>query len=234
MLVLSGVTDYAIVAGERVSLLSMVDIAVPVGRYAVLSPRPELRRPLVDVLCGARLPFEGDMLHQEAPSWPIARAGLVRGKLTGFQILAFLANIYGLDRIAAFHLAETLLSAPEQLELSIERWNVVARQEFGYITALLPTFGSYFVDGVLPAMNGSFARRWHVLFQQRLAGKSLFLSTTRPKEILDYCDRAIILLEGRLIIEDQLEKLLEQFPLRSLAADSERTSVATDDDLFPG
>ena len=51
MIHLNGVTDEPYAFGSRQPLLAGADLDIPVGRYALLSPAPELHRQIVDVLC---------------------------------------------------------------------------------------------------------------------------------------------------------------------------------------
>ena len=80
MIHLNGVTDEPYAFGSRQPLLAGADLDIPVGRYALLSPAPELHRQIVDVLCGLRPPRQGFVKHEGSVSWAIGRQGFIEAR----------------------------------------------------------------------------------------------------------------------------------------------------------
>ena len=72
MIHLNGVTDEPYAFGSRQPLLAGADLDIPVGRYALLSPAPELHRQIVDVLCGLRPPRQASSSMKAACPGPSA------------------------------------------------------------------------------------------------------------------------------------------------------------------
>lgn len=227
MIDLMNVTDVVRVGKIEAAVAIDVSMQIPRGRYVMMAPLPQVRRPAIDVLCGARPPKSGAIGWSGRPSWPIARAGFVRGRLTGFQIIELIAGIYQLDRNLCIHIVEEMLSFPRVLGEHVLTWDALSRQEFGHTLALIPVFDTYFVDGALPSRRDSFTRKWRELFEQRIEGKTFILAAININDCKEFCDRALILDDGRIEIGYQVDECLDKYPLRAfeagpLLADPER------------
>ena len=219
MIQLRGVTDQPILAGVRRTVLHNVDFLLPRGRYAVLSSNLDYRQPLFDVLSGARRPRRGSVTRQGRTSWALGRVGFVRGKVTGRQLLQFVAGLYDLDGSFCQTFLSELLSEPSVLDEPVEHWPLTARHEFTYAIGVLSTFDIYFVEGTIPYLPSRFTRLWQAIFEERTAGKTLILSSVRNNQIKDYCNQALVLDYGSLWIEDNLDQCLKKYPLRQVGSE---------------
>lgn len=210
------VTDEVQTYGQPLALFEDADFHLPRGRYALLSATPEYHRPVIDVLAGLRPPRYGTVRFGGSISWPIGRAGIVRGRTTGFDSIALLADLYNIDPDKAGEMIALLVSRPDYLHRSFVEWPAYVKQEFIFALGLLPEFDIYVVDAAIPFENTRFARLWQALFEERLVGKTLILSTSRPKQMLDYCSKAIVYDGKSLNIEHDLEDCIERFPARQI------------------
>lgn len=211
MIELRNVFDTPTIAGEQRCVALGVSMSIPRGRYALLSRDSNLTRPAIDLFAGARPPRRGVIYRSGVCSWPIGRAGVVRGKLTGVQIISFIARIYRLDAILCACVVKDAMTDPALLGDRVEHWPLPDRIEFGLLLALLPTFDIYVVDGNLPYRKDRFARVWSLLFEEKIAGATLIVSATRTAELKNLCDEAIILQQGDIWIEKDLAHVLSRY-----------------------
>jgi capsular polysaccharide transport system ATP-binding protein len=214
MLDFHSVTDTPTLFGRAVPLLTKVDFHLPAGRYALLSESPEYHRPLIDLLAGLRPPDEGLVSHVGRISWPIGRQGIVRGRATGQDLIDLVCGIYDMDPDYAGEVIATLISLPEYVDRPVEQWPSHIRQEFIFAIALLPEFDIYIVDAALPFESARFTRLWQALFEEKLVGKTLILTSYRQNQMVDYCAKALIYKQSRLAIDDDLEACIERYPAR--------------------
>jgi capsular polysaccharide transport system ATP-binding protein len=214
MLDFDAVTDSPDLYGHRVPLLAKIDFHLPAGRYALLSETPEYHRPLIDLVAGLRPPQAGLVRRRGRMSWPVGRQGFVRGRASGHDLIELICSLYGLDAEAASEVVTTLVTRPDYLARPIERWPAYVRQEFAFAVALVPDFDIYVVDGPIPFEPGRFSRLWQALFEERLVGKSLILSTYRQNQMLDYCAKVLVYEQGQLTIRENLEACIERYPAR--------------------
>jgi capsular polysaccharide transport system ATP-binding protein len=217
---LSGVSDSPKLFGSTAPLLSNVDLEIPKGRYALLSRAPELHRTVIDVLAGLRPPGEGFVQHQGLVSWPLGRQGFVRGKASGRRMVEFVAAMHGCDAEMCFDLVADLVTSPAHLEKPMEHWPLYTRQEFSFALALAPAFDVYVIDGAMPFEPCRFTRLWLALFEERVAGRTLILSTYRQKQMADFCTKGLVHERSTLRIDDDLDACIRRFPARRSRSDS--------------
>ncbi|MBV9529053.1 hypothetical protein [Sphingomonas sp.] len=215
MIDLFSVSDECEVFGREVVLFDGLDFRLPPGRYALLSHSPEYRPLVMDIIGGLRPPRQGWVEIEGSVSWPIGRAAMLRSKATGIEFVYLVADLYGIERDYAGEFVSSLISRPEYLDVSLYVWPPWVRQEFNFALGLVPEFDIYLVDSQIPSDDSRFTRLWQALFEQRLVGKTLILSAARPKQMLDYCAKALVFDDGQLEIETDLEQCLERFPIRS-------------------
>jgi capsular polysaccharide transport system ATP-binding protein len=216
MIGLFSVSDSVEVYGRDVELFDNVDFHLPPGRYALLSKTPEYHRAVLDILAGLRPPRRGFVKIAASISWPIGRQAFIRGKPTGFDLIDLVAGMHDLDKHHAGELVTLMVSRPDTLHEPVERWAPYVRQEFVFALGLVPEFDIYVIDGTIPYENSRFARMWQALFEQRLVGKTLILSTSRRKHVLDYCAKGLVYEGKSLRIENDLEGYVERYPARPI------------------
>ncbi len=214
MILLDRVTDSPRVFGKRRPLLDEATLTLPQGRYALLSERPEMHRALIDVLAGLRPPRTGLVLHEGLVSWPLGRQGFIRGRATGEQMIAFVCALYRIDVRACTALVSDLITSPEFLAARMEHWPLYARQEFSFALGLAPPFDIYVIEGAIPFEPCRFTRLWQALFEDRLAGRTLILSTYRQNQMTDYCVKGLVHERHGFRIDSELERCIAQFPNR--------------------
>jgi capsular polysaccharide transport system ATP-binding protein len=214
------VTDKPYAFGSRQPLLVDADLDIAVGRYALLSHSPERHRQLVDVLCGLRPPSRGFVKHDGNVSWAIGRQGFIRGKANGLSMIAFVSDMYEIDVDATYELVADLISDPGCLAKPMEHWPLYARQEFSFALALAPAFDVYVIEGAIPFEPCRFTRLWLALFEERLIGRTLILSSYRQNQMADYCLKGLIYERSALSIDDDLDQCLSKFPPRRSRSDA--------------
>lgn len=219
MIDLFSVTDECEIFGQPVRLLDNVDLHLPVGRYALLSHLPEARRYLIDVLAGIRPPRQGSVVIDRSISWPIGRASIMRGRATGLDVITLIADLYDVDVDDAGDLVTFLVSRPEYIGKPVDSWPPYVRQEFNFALGLVPNFDIYVVDAAMPFEETRFSRLWQALFEERVVGKTLILSSVRPKQLLDFCAKALVHDNVGLSIDDDLEQCIERYPPRPARED---------------
>lgn len=229
MIHLNGVTDEPLAFGSRQALLADAHLDIPVGRYALLSPAPELHRQIIDLLCGLRPPRQGFVRHEGNVSWAIGRQGFIRGKANGLSMIELVSLMYEIDADATYELVADLISDPRSLSRPMEHWPLYARQEFSFALALAPAFDVYVIEGAIPFEPCRFTRLWLALFEERLVGRTLILSSYRQNQLADYCLKGLIYERSALRIEDDLDQCISKFPPRR-----SRSESGTGDDVFGG
>jgi capsular polysaccharide transport system ATP-binding protein len=119
-----------------------------------------------------------------------------------------------MDADYAGEVVATLISLPHYLDRPIEQWPSHVRHEFTFALALLPDLDIYIIDAPIPFEPSRFTRLWQALFEEKLVGKTLILTSYRQNQMLDYCAKALVYESSRLKIDDDLEACIERYPAR--------------------
>ena len=159
------------------------------------------------------------------------------GKATGLNMIELTCQMYEIDADATRELVADLVSDPATLARPMD-WPLHARQEFSFALALAPAFDVYVIEGAIPFEPCRFTRLWLALFEQRLIGRTLILSSYRQNQLADYCLKGLIYERSALRIEDDLDQCIREFPATleanpaaqatTFSADSTRASSASD------
>lgn len=231
MISLVDVTDTPIVDEKPRPLAIGISLNIPPGRYVLLAQNLKLRKPAIDLLAKLRPPVAGVIHHAGTCSWPIGRPSFLRGQLTGYQIIDLITRLYQIDNETAYWAAEEMLTRPSRLSDPMTKWPANERAELGHILSLLPRFDVYVVDGQLPYRKDRFTELWRPLFTRRIEGRTLILAATRASDALEFCDAALVLHHGQLYIETRIERLLDEFPVRSLPGERVESAEPVADDI---
>ncbi|MET3524074.1 capsular polysaccharide transport system ATP-binding protein [Mesorhizobium abyssinicae] len=219
MITLENVLDVPHIFGDSHVLLENANLVLPLGRYALLSANPEYHPALINVLAGLKTPRQGFVHRSGFISWPIGRAGFLRGKLTGVQMTKFICSLYGIDAEQCLTFLSEIMTAPEFIEKRIAEWPSYVRLEYTFSMALVPKFDMFIIDASLPIEETRFSRLWRSVFEDEIVGKGLILSTFREEQLIDYCTKALIHEQGKFWIDDDLEACIRRYPPRQSRAE---------------
>lgn len=224
---------YVATSGKPLLLLEGMSGTIPQGRFALLVKEPGIRKGMVDLLCGTRVPHEGSIWREGRASWPIGRQGLMRrGQLPGSDVIGLVCRIYDLDRRLAEGLVADIVTYPELISKPIANWPTPAKTEFALTLALLPRFDIYVTDGKLLVSRDRFGVIWRSLFEERIAKATLIVSSHHLMPMREFCEQALIVADGTIEIDEQLDDAITRYPPRAPApelAEADSDSAAEED-----
>ncbi len=199
--------------GQPVTVLDNASLDIPPGLYALLTPLPAARVPLIDLLSGSFTPKHGSVIRRGMASWPIGRTNFAQRSMTGLGVVRMLARIYSLDEEFCVGFLTEIMSDAEILHEKLESWPGFSRFELCNAAALLPNFDIYVTDGNIDFSRGRFGDFWSGLFKERVRNKTLIVSSYSVSTLFKYCNAALILDGGSLRIESDIERAIEAYPL---------------------
>jgi len=85
----------------------------------------------------------------------------------------------------------------------------MARLAFGVSMAI--EFDCYLVDEVTAVGDARFQERCRIAFDGRRQNSDLIMISHGMDTIKSYCDRGMVLVDGRLIVFDQVEHAIEAY-----------------------
>jgi ABC-2 type transport system ATP-binding protein len=129
--------------------------------------------------------------------------------MTGEDLLAYLADLYGAGAPLRDHLVERLEFTGTDLRRPIRDYSRGMRQKLGIIQALQHNPELAILDepteGLDPLMQRAF---YEILDELRKSGRTVFLSSHILSEVERVCDRVAIIRAGSLVALSNVEELL--------------------------
>jgi len=145
--------------------------------------------------------------------------------LRGWEILSSTARLFKVsDGVGGFErrvseISERMGFAIELLERKVQTYSLGNHKKFSYLQNLLVSPDFLIVDEPFSSLDPLSIKSVRDLFLELKAkGKTLFLSSHLISEMEKICDDIVIIREGRIILEESVEKLKEQrgFDLETL------------------
>ncbi|HET7677900.1 MAG TPA: ABC transporter ATP-binding protein [Candidatus Limnocylindrales bacterium] len=143
------------------------------------------------------------------------RAGYLPGgialydSLTGRELLAYLADLYGRPAPRRAELCERLELGQRTLDRRVRDYSRGMRQKIGIVQALQHDPELAVLDEPTEGLDPLMQRAFYVLLDDlRAAGRTIFFSSHVLSEVERVCDRVAIIRRGRLVALEDVAALL--------------------------
>ena len=200
-----------------------IDLAVPAGSfYGFLGPNGAGKSTTIKCLTGLLQPTSGSMsiLGLDPVAEPVAvkrQIGVVPEdlalfeRLTAFETLSFIGQVYGIDRRVVQQRSRELL---ELMDLGSAADTVVAdyshgmRKKLSLAAAMLPAPRLLFLDEPFEGIDAIASRQIKDLLLQFVASGATVFLTSHILEIIErLCDQIGVIHKGRMVAQGPLEEL---------------------------
>ena len=184
--------------GER-TVLDRVSLRLERGRnVGILGRNGAGKSTLIRLLSGAERPTRGHIERQMTVSWPLAFGGAFQHHLTGLDNLKFICRVYGADwrRLRPFVEEFTELGVYFREPVHHYSHGMVSRLAFALSMAI--EFDCFLIDEAMVVGDARFHERCHVELFHKRKDRAFILVSHDPNVIRLYCERACVLVDGRL------------------------------------
>ena len=179
--------------------------------YGLLGVNGAGKSTTLRLIAGTELPNSGKVRRTVRVSWPVGFGGGFHPLMTGRENVHFVARVYGADIRAVTDFVEDFAEIGDYMDVPVKTYSagMMARLAFGLSMAI--EFDVYLVDEVTAVGDARFARRCYEVFAQRRKNAGLIVVSHSMATIKDYCDRGSVLVDGRLIMFDSVDKAIEMY-----------------------
>lgn len=212
MITLEAVTKYYKTAGQRRFILRQQSIHFVSGySYGLLGVNGAGKSTTMRLLAGAELPNSGKITRSGRISWPLGFSNGFNTLLSGRENLKFVSRAYGEDPKRVYHFVSEFAEIGQYINEPIKTYSsgMMARFAFGLSMAI--DFDCYLVDEITAVGDASFQKRCQLAFEARRSTADVIMISHSMDTIKNYCDKAIVLIDGNLILFDDVEGAISTY-----------------------
>ncbi|AGK48507.1 MULTISPECIES: ABC transporter ATP-binding protein [Burkholderia] len=197
--------DYHTRQGMR-RVLNQIDLNVKQGeKVGILGRNGAGKSTLIRMISGAELPTSGRIRRGMQVSWPLAFGGAFQGSLTGMDNLRFICRVYGADPKAAEPFVQEFSELGYYLREPVKSYSAGMRARLAFAISMAIEFDCFLIDEIVAVGDSRFhAKCHHELFERR-KDRSLIIVSHDASYIQQHCDRASVLIEGKLHSFDSVD-----------------------------
>ncbi|MGF6381313.1 capsular polysaccharide transport system ATP-binding protein [Paraburkholderia atlantica] len=221
----------------RRTVLDKINLRVEKGeKVGILGRNGAGKSTMIRMVSGAELPTSGSIVRGMSVSWPLAFGGAFQGSLTGMDNLRFICRIYGADAKIAEPFVHEFSELGYYLREPVKAYSSGMRARLAFAISMAIEFDCFLIDEIIAVGDSRFhAKCHHELFERR-KDRSLIIVSHDAGYIREHCDRASVLIEGKLYNFESIDDAYTCYqdgvaPSSSSGRDAE--STATGADSFP-
>jgi capsular polysaccharide transport system ATP-binding protein len=199
------VKEYHTPIGVR-RVLDGISFDVKLGeKIAVLGKNGAGKSTLVRLIGGVEPVTSGELKRELFMSWPIAFAGGFETIMSGIDNIRFIARIYGVPIEDAIAFVDDFAELGRQLYLPVYAYSSGMRARLAFALTLAVDFECFLIDEVIAVGDARFHQKcYEALFVKRKHCAMILISHDLGI-VRQYCDKALILKNGRGKVFEDLE-----------------------------
>ncbi len=192
--------------GGKRRVLDGISFSVGMGeRIAIMGRNGAGKSTLIKILSGLQRPTSGRIHRGLRMSWPLAFGGGFEGELTGADNVRFISRLYNAPIRETFDYVADFTELGEQLNLQMRFYSSGMRMRLAFALSLAIQFECLLIDEVITVGDRRFQRKCHdELFQNR-KNCAMIVAIHEVNFVKDYCAKALILMDGRGRVFENLE-----------------------------
>lgn len=166
---------------------------------------------LIRLLGGEESPDDGQVIRSSRVSWPIGFSGCFHGSLTGRENLRFVSRIYGASIKNVTEFVEDFADLGPYMDMPINVYSSGMKSKLSFGLSMALEFDYYLIDEVTAVGDASFKAKSQAVFNQRRSRATLLVVSHSVGTIKAYCDRALVLDDGKLLDFDGIDQAVTYY-----------------------
>lgn len=169
---------------------------------------------LMRLLAGVDYPSEGRVVRTGKISWPLGLVPSMLPAFTGRENSRFICRIYGLS---GREIEEKLVRIAEvaaignYFDMPVRTYSSGMRSRLNFATSMAIEFDYYLFDELGAPGDRAFRQTSKTMMEERLAKSRFILTSHNPQDLLDLCDAAILMGDGKLRYFDDVRDALREY-----------------------
>lgn len=196
--------------GHAKVVLDHVNAVFQGGRsYGLLGVNGAGKSTTLRMIAGTELPNSGKIRRSVRVSWPLGFAGGFHPLMTGRENVKFVARAYGEDVRAVLAFVEDFSELGDYLNSPVNTYSSGMSSRLAFSLSMAIEFECYLIDEITAVGDQRFQARCNAAFNARRARADLIVVSHSMQTIKEYCDHGAVLVDGRLMMFDSVDKAIE-------------------------
>lgn len=193
-----------------------IDLRVPQGQTcALIGMNGSGKSTLLGLISGIIAPTAGEVRTEGKISSILELGSGFQAELTGKQNIYLNAGILGLSRNDIKRKIENIIEFSDlgnHIDKPVKTFSTGMMLRLGFAIAVHVDFDILLIDEVLSVGDLLFKRKCFSKMRQfKAAGKTILLSSHNLADVAAFCDRLLLLEEGRIAMDGPVETVLKQY-----------------------
>lgn len=182
-----------------VHVLNDVNLAVRPGeKVGILGRNGAGKSTLIRLISGAERPSAGHIVRDMSVSWPLAFGGAFQGTLTGLDNLRFICRIYGRSTEDKIDYVQEFSELGRYLREPVRTYSAGMRARLAFAISMVVEFDCFLIDEIVAVGDARFHEKCRVELFEKRGDRAMILVSHDPGYVRAHCDRASVLVGGRM------------------------------------
>lgn len=179
------------------------------GRLGLLGRNGQGKSTLIKILGGILEPRDGRVDWRMTSSWPIGFGGGFQGSLSGIDNIKFITRVYNRPYHKVFETVEGFAELGSALSRPVKHYSSGMRARLAFGLSLAIEFDCYLIDELVSVGDARFQRKCNEELFERRADRAFLMASHDMSMIQRWCDRALVIEDGRARIFDDVEEAID-------------------------
>lgn len=193
-------------------VLKGVNLTVgPHEKVGILGRNGAGKSTLIRLISGAEEPGSGTVSRSMSVSWPLAFTGAFQTALTGLDNLKFICRIYGKDYLDKIEFVQQFSELGIYLREPVRSYSAGMQMRLAFAISMVIEFDCFLIDEIVAVGDSRFHAKCHEELFVRRADRGLIIVSHDAGYIREHCERALILVDGKLISFDSMDEAYKRY-----------------------
>lgn len=194
------------------TILDRVNLTINPGeKWGILGRNGAGKSTLIRVISGADIPGSGTIIKNMSISWPLAFGGAFQGSLTGTDNIKLISRIYNIDFNKAMELVEDFAELGSYLNEPVKNYSSGMASRLAFAISMSVEFDCFLIDEGMSVGDHRFHQKCNIELFEKRADRAMIIVAHQTDLILQHCNKAAVLENGKLIIHDTVESAIASY-----------------------
>ncbi len=177
--------------------------------YGILGVNGAGKSTTLRLISGSEYPNAGRIKRNVRISWPLGFSSAFNGNMTARNNITFAARAYGQDVREVLDFVEDFSELGDYLDAPVKTYSsgMGAKLAFGLSMAI--QFECYLIDELTGVGDARFQKRCERAFTDRRSRADVIMVSHSVGTVKAFCDRGAVLVDGRLMMFDDVDQAID-------------------------